>query len=106
MRRSLLPQTLIALAFALVLLAAPGVMLNAQEDDAVEPDPAIETPEDEAAEDATDAEADAQAAVDEEEADEEEIEVDDEYYQDVDDRDFRPSEDIPADQSIAFPTDI
>ncbi len=32
--------------------------------------------------------------------------VDDEYYQDVDDKDFRPSEDIPADQSIAFPTDI
>jgi hypothetical protein len=32
--------------------------------------------------------------------------VDDEYYQDVDDEDFRPSEDIPADQSIPFPTDI
>jgi hypothetical protein len=32
--------------------------------------------------------------------------VDDEYYQDVDDEDFRPSEDVPADQSIAFPTDI
>ena len=32
--------------------------------------------------------------------------VDDEYYQDVDDKDFRPSEDVPADQSIAFPTDI
>jgi hypothetical protein len=32
--------------------------------------------------------------------------VDDEYYQDVDDEDFRPSEDIPADQSISFPTDI
>ena len=32
--------------------------------------------------------------------------VDDEYYQDVDDEDFRPSEDIPADQSIPYPTDI
>ena len=32
--------------------------------------------------------------------------VDDEYYQDVDDKDFRPSEDIPADQSIPFPSDI
>jgi hypothetical protein len=42
----------------------------------------------------------------EEEADEEEIIVDDEFYQDVDDKDFRPSEDIPADQSISFPTDI
>jgi uncharacterized membrane protein len=42
----------------------------------------------------------------EEEAEEEEIIVDDEFYQDVDDKDFRPSEDIPADQSIPFPTDI
>ena len=42
----------------------------------------------------------------EEEAAEEEIVVDDEFYQDVDDKDFRPSEDIPADQSIPFPTDI
>ncbi len=45
----------------------------------------------------------------EDEADDEEQDenvVDDEYYQDVDDKDFRPSEDIPADQSIAFPTDI
>ena len=42
----------------------------------------------------------------EEEAEEEEIVVDDEFYQDADDQDFRPSEDIPADQSIPFPTDI
>ena len=32
--------------------------------------------------------------------------VDDVYYQDADDKDFRPSEDIPADQSISFPSDI
>lgn len=31
--------------------------------------------------------------------------LDEQTYSDVDD-DFRPSEDIPADQSIAFPTDI
>jgi len=31
---------------------------------------------------------------------------DDVFYQDLDDKDFRPSEDIPADQSIPFPTDI
>ncbi|MDX2410448.1 MAG: hypothetical protein QNK16_00485 [Woeseiaceae bacterium] len=31
--------------------------------------------------------------------------LDDQTYSDVDD-DFRPSENIPADQSIAFPTDI
>lgn len=43
----------------------------------------------------------------ENEASEEEAEIiDDEFYQDVDDQDFRPSEDIPADQSIPFPTDI
>lgn len=41
-----------------------------------------------------------------EEAEEEDIVIDDEFYQDVDDKDFRPSEDIPADQSIPFPTDI
>lgn len=32
--------------------------------------------------------------------------TDDESYRDIDDKDFRPSEDIPADQAIAFPTDI
>ena len=36
----------------------------------------------------------------------EEPAVDDEFYQDIDDEDFRPTEDVPADQSIAFPTDI
>ncbi len=41
-----------------------------------------------------------------EEEPEEEVVVDDEFYQDADDEDFRPSEDIPADQSIPFPTDI
>ena len=46
----------------------------------------------------------AEAAVEVDE--QEDIVIDDEYYQDVDDKDFRPSEDIPADQSIAFPTDI
>lgn len=34
------------------------------------------------------------------------VPIDDEYYQDAEDEDFRPSEDIPADQSIPFPTDI
>ena len=32
--------------------------------------------------------------------------VDEEFYQDADDEDFVPTEDIPADQSIPFPTDI
>ena len=45
-----------------------------------------------------------ETAAEEDEADE--PIVDDEFYQDVDDEDFRPSEDIPADQSIPYPTDI
>ncbi len=59
------------------------------------------------AEEAEQDELDSQPAAEElEEEPEEEVVVDDEYYQDADDEDFRPSEDIPADQSIAFPTDI
>ncbi|NIA27239.1 MAG: hypothetical protein GWP02_04210 [Desulfobulbaceae bacterium] len=36
---------------------------------------------------------------------EDDSDLDEQTYYDTDD-DFRPSEDIPADQSIAFPTDI
>jgi len=43
------------------------------------------------------------AEVDEDEFDE--TDLDDQGFTDVDD-DFRPSEDIPSDQSIPFPTDI
>ncbi|HEX5787147.1 MAG TPA: hypothetical protein VFY03_03125, partial [Woeseiaceae bacterium] len=32
--------------------------------------------------------------------------TDDESYLDIDEEDFRPSEEIPTDQSIPFPTDI
>jgi hypothetical protein len=53
-----------------------------------------------------DEEAEAEAEAEEEEPDEEGAVVDDEFYQDADDEDFVPSENIPADQSIAFPTDI
>lgn len=34
------------------------------------------------------------------------VEIDDESYRDTENDDFRPSEEIPADQSITFPTDI
>ena len=34
------------------------------------------------------------------------VETDDDSYRDIDDEDFTPSEEIPADQSITFPTDI
>jgi hypothetical protein len=44
--------------------------------------------------------------VEAEEADiEDDTDLDEQTYSDADD-DFRPSEEIPADQSIAFPTDI
>lgn len=43
---------------------------------------------------------------DEVDAENEVQETDDDSYRDIDDEDFRPSEEIPADQSIAFPTDI
>ena len=56
------------------------------------------------AKDAVQPETEAEAGAETEE--QEETVVDDEYYQDADDKDFRPSEDIPADQSISFPTDI
>lgn len=36
----------------------------------------------------------------------EDVEIDDTSYLDTEEEDFRPSEEIPADQSIAFPTDI
>ena len=36
----------------------------------------------------------------------EEIEIDEESYLDIEEDDFRPSEEIGADQSIPFPTDI
>ncbi len=36
----------------------------------------------------------------------EDIEFDEGSYIDAEDDDFRPSEEIPADQSIPFPTDI
>jgi len=57
----------------------------------------------------TDPEKTEQSATEVEEEEEEEIDetgLDDENYADIEDDDFRPSEDIPADQSIPFPTDI
>ena len=40
------------------------------------------------------------------EDDAEEVVVDDESYLDIDEKDFKPSEEIGSDQSISFPTDI
>jgi hypothetical protein len=84
--------TLLIIVFVLSALPGPAM---AQEDS--------ESVAEEAEQDELDSQPEVEAA---EEEPEEEIVVDDEFYQDADDEDFRPSEDIPADQSIAFPTDI
>jgi hypothetical protein len=84
--------TLLIIIFVLSALPGPAM---AQEDS--------ESVAEEAEQDELDSQPEVEAA---EEEPEEEIVVDDEFYQDADDEDFRPSEDIPADQSIAFPTDI
>ena len=36
----------------------------------------------------------------------EDLDLEDESYRDVEEEDFVPTEDIPADQAIPFPTDI
>lgn len=87
---------------ALLTLLTAGFMIaaTAQEE--------AETPTETAAAEDGQAEA-AQAEPDAAEDAEEDVDdalLDDEFYQDADDEDFRPSEDIPADQSITFPTDI
>ena len=45
-------------------------------------------------------------ATESQELDAEDVDVDDGSYLDEEEDDFRPSEEIPADQSIPFPTDI
>ena len=37
---------------------------------------------------------------------EDDLDLDDEDYRDAEEEDFVPTEDIPADQAIPFPTDI
>lgn len=57
----------------------------------------------------TDAQAETEEPAEAAEADEDEDtlpEIDDQSYLDADEEDFRPSEEIPTDQSISFPTDI
>ena len=59
------------------------------------------TPEDEA-ESPQSREAAEDAAADEED----DLDLDEESYRDAEEEDFVPTEDIPADQAIPFPTDI
>jgi hypothetical protein len=58
-------------------------------------------PEDEA-ESPQSREAAEEAAADEED----DLDLDEESYRDAEEEDFVPTEDIPADQAIPFPTDI
>lgn len=84
----------VLLAFALIMLLA----VTAWSQDAEVPDD-TEPVEQTAAEEVE--------PVDEDEDEEiDETGLDDQNYADIEDDDFRPSEDIPADQSIPFPTDI
>jgi hypothetical protein len=59
------------------------------------------TAEDETATEEADANADVSA-----DSDDEELVIDSESYADIEEEDFRPTEEIDADQSIPFPTDI
>ena len=62
--------------------------------------------QDSAPEDETEGQESVEAA--EEAADEqaEDLDLDEESYRDAEEEDFVPTEDIPADQAIPFPTDI
>jgi len=84
---------ILALGSAWILLALPVAWSQDESSN--------ETPTEEAEDPANDAADDAETDVVNEV-----LETDDESYRDIDDEDFTPSEEIPADQSIAFPTDI
>ena len=86
-------QTLCAILFGAVL-ATTGWAQDADE------------PDEESGDTATQVEATAADEPASEESVSEEIDVDDGSYLDAEEDDFRPSEEIPADQSITFPTDI
>ncbi len=65
-----------------------------------------DAPDEESGATETPVEAAASAEPVNEESVSEEIDVDDGSYVDAEEEDFRPSEEISADQSITFPTDI
>ena len=82
--------------------AVPMLFLLAQLAVAQDAPPSEAPAEEEAAEEAAAAELAAQA----EAAEEEVLETDDDSYIDIEEEDFKPSEELPTDQSIDFPTDI
>lgn len=52
------------------------------------------------------AETSTEASADDEAPEEDDSDLDEQSYADTEEEDFVPTEDIPADQSIPFPTDI
>ncbi len=75
-----------------ILLLAAGAVAWAQ-DSAPDEDEAESRPSQEASESAADDQDD-------------DLDLDEESYRDAEEEDFVPTEDIPADQAIPFPTDI
>lgn len=90
----------------LLLLCGAGLAVTALAQQSAESVPAASDADATVEESVTEATAEPAAETAPESAEAAEPVVDDVYYQDVDDKDFRPSEDIPADQSIPFPSDI
>jgi hypothetical protein len=84
-------------------LAATAPLLGQEADPAA--DPAAAAVDEEAASDAPLA-TDAETVPDDGEDGGDVLETDDESYLDIEQDEFKPSEEIPLDQSIAFPTDI
>ena len=74
-----------------ILLLAAGAVAWAQ--DSAPDDEAADRPSQEASESAADEQDD-------------DSDLDEENYRDAEEEDFVPTEDIPADQAIPFPTDI
>lgn len=93
--RELIVHRLLSLLLVSLLVAVPSWA----QDEGPEPD-ATESSQDEA-----ETEADSEGTTAEEESVIDETGLDEQGFSD-EDNDFRPSEDIPADQSIPFPTDI
>lgn len=93
----IVPVVLIA-----TLLAAPAAWT--QEVDQEVNNTGTDAPVDEAS--AQDADGQRVGQSTERPADEDPVELDERNYADAEEEDFVPSEDIPTDQAIAFPTDI
>ncbi len=89
----------------LTLLAAGYITAATAQEEAESETEAPVAEEGEESSDETETEAEQDSEQDSEESLDDSV-LDDEFYQDAADEDFRPSEDIPADQSIPFPTDI